>query len=171
MFCFLNRYGRIISQEPKITASLNHNSSLAYDKDFDPRSINLYGEIFLSVTKKDVPFIVTTDLGEIKVLGTKFYVKSSKKEIKVEVEEGSVELKTIQSNNKVRRGERAVYKKNENGIKKGEAEFKFKIWMNSLKIEFKKLGKEINHSSKQLDKEYKKVSKKFKKEMKNLKIK
>lgn len=152
-------------------AYLNYNSSLKYDENFDQRSIELHGEIFLSVTEGETPFIVNTDLCEIKVIGTKFNVKSDNKETAVEVEEGSVELKTKQGKKKVGRGESAVYKKDGNGIKKGKAEFKFKIWMNSLEIEFKNLGKEIKHGSKQIGKESKEVGKELKKEMKKLKKK
>lgn len=152
-------------------AYLNHNSSLEYNEDFDPRSIEMDGEIFLSVTGGETPFFVNTELCEIKVLGTKFNVKSDNQETAVEVEEGSVELKTKHDKNKVERGESAVYAKDGNGIKKGKAKFKFKIWMNSLEIEFKKLGKEIKHGSKQIGKESKGVGKELKKKMKKLKKK
>jgi len=150
---------------------LNHNSSLEYDEDFDPRSVQLSGEIFFNVIEGETPFIVYAELSQIKVLGTKFNVKSDNSETTVEVEEGSVELETKQKKQKVGRGDRAVYKKDGNEIKKGKAEFKFKIWMNSLKLEFKKLGKEIKHSSKQIGKESKEVSKELSKEMKKLKKK
>lgn len=152
-------------------AYLNHNSSIAYDEDFNPRNIEMHGEIVFSVTEGETPFIVDTGLGEVKVLGTEFNVKSDGEELEVEVEEGSVELITKEHNDKVGRGERASYNKTENRIKKGKAEFKFKIWMKTLKIEFKKMGKEINRSSKQVAKESKKVEKELKKEVKKLKLK
>ena len=148
---------------------LNHNSSLEYDEDFDPRSVQLSGEIFFNVIEGETPFIVYAELSQIKVLGTKFNVKSDNSETTVEVEEGSVELETKQKKQKVGRGDRAVYKKDGNEIKKGKAEFKFKIWMNSLKLEFKKLGKEIKQSSKQVDKDSKKAGAKIKKVLKKLK--
>jgi len=78
-------------------AYLNHHSYLEYDEDFDPRSIKMYGEIFLSVKEGETPFIVRTELCEIKVLGTEFNVKSDSEETTVEVEEGSVELKTTKN--------------------------------------------------------------------------
>jgi len=149
-------------------AYLNQYSSIKYDKDFDPRSIKVHGEVFLSVTEKEIPFIIETYLAEIIVLGTEFNVKSDENETEVEVEEGSVKLKTDQHENKVTHGESAVFKKGENGIKIGKAEFKFKIWKNSLEIEFKKLGKEIKHNSKEIAKESKKVGKQLNKKIKKL---
>jgi hypothetical protein len=149
-------------------AYLNQYSSIKYDKDFGPRSIKLHGEVFLSVTEREIPFIIDTHLAEIIVLGTELNVKSDENETEVEVEEGSVRLKTDQHENKVTRGERAVFKKGENGIKKGKAEFKFKIWMNSLEIEFKQLGKEIKRNSKEVGKESKRLGKQLNKKIKSL---
>jgi ferric-dicitrate binding protein FerR (iron transport regulator) len=146
-------------------AYLNQYSSIKYDKDFDPRSIKVHGEVFLSVTEKEIPFIIETYLAEITVLGTELNVKSAENETEVEVEEGSVRLKTDQHENKVTHGESAVFKKGGNGIKKGKAEFKFKIWKKSLEIEFKKLGKEIKRSSKEIGKESKKVAKQLNKKI------
>jgi ferric-dicitrate binding protein FerR (iron transport regulator) len=150
---------------------LNHNSAISYDEEFSPRTVDIKGEIFLSVTERETPLIVNTDMGEITVLGTEFNVKSDLKEIEVEVEEGIVELKTKGHSNKVKRGEVAVYKEGENVIQKGKAEFKFKIWISDLKREFKKLGKEIRSSSKEIGKESKEAGKELKKELKKLKIK
>ncbi len=152
-------------------AFLNHHSSLVYDENFEPRKIELQGEMFLSVKKNETPFMVSMDLGELTVTGTEFNVNSDKNKIEVEVEEGSVELKTKQNNNRIRQGERAHYEKDGNEIKMGEAEFKFKIWLNNLHIEFKKLGKEIKHGSKHIEKESKEMGKELKKEIKKLNIK
>ena len=146
-------------------------SSLEFDKEFDPRQIEINGEFYFSVVEGKSPFIINTELGEVKVIGTKFSVKTNKEEIEIEVEEGTVELNTKQYKSKLIRGEHAIYKKSENGIRKGKAKFKFKIWMNNLKIEFKKLGREIKRSSKDLSKESKKVGKELKKELKKLKTK
>lgn len=148
-------------------AYLNHNSRLTYDSSFNPSIIGLKGEVFLSATKGDTPFIVQTGLCEIKVLGTEFNVKSDKNEISVEVKKGRVQLETEQTNVKIESGERAVYKKNESKIKKWEAEYDFEVWLNRLKVEFRKLGKEIKHESRQIGKESKKVGREFKKEIKN----
>jgi len=62
---------------------LNHNSSIEYDKDFDPRKISLTGEAYFNVVASAVPFIVKTNFGEVKVLGTKFNVVSNDDEMEV----------------------------------------------------------------------------------------
>ena len=145
-------------------AFLNHNSGIGYDKEFSPRTLEVQGEIFLSVVEGETPFVVTSQHGELTVLGTEFNVKSQAEEFEVEVEEGIVELKTTAHSDKVKRGEAVVYKKAENDFKKVKAEFKFKIWMNDLKDEFKRLGKEIGKESKE-------GGKQLKKELKKLKVK
>lgn len=149
-------------------AFLNRNTSLRYDEEFDPRSLKVRGEVFLSVAEGETPFVVTSDYGEITVMGTEFNVKAEAEKLEVEVEEGIVELKTKAHSEQVKQGEAAIYKKAENDFKKIKAEFKFRKWMKELKVEFKKLGKEIKSSSKELGKESKKAAKKLKKELKKL---
>ncbi len=151
-------------------AYLNHNSTIAWDQEFEPRIVEIHGEIYFRVTKGETPFSVTTELGEVKVLGTEFNVKYDNDELVVEVEEGTVELKTKADKHKIGRGERAYFKKNEKEIKKGKAEFKFKAWLKSLNIDIKKMEKEIKHSSKQISKESNKIGKELKKEIKKIKI-
>lgn len=150
-------------------AYLNHNSAIAYDEEFSPRTVEVQGEIFLSVIERETTFIVKTELGEITVLGTEFNVKSDVREIEVEVERGIVELKTEIHNNKVKRGEVAVYRKVENEIQKGKAKFKFRAWMKDLKREFKRLGREVKSHSKEIGKESKEAAKELKEELKKLK--
>jgi ferric-dicitrate binding protein FerR (iron transport regulator) len=152
-------------------AFLNQNSAIAYDKEFSPRTLEVQGEIFLSVVEGETPFVVKSQHGELKVLGTEFSVKAHAEELEVEVEEGIVELKTMAHSDRVKRGEAAVYKKAENDFKKVKAEFKFRIWMKDLKDEFKRLGKEIKASSKEIGKESKEGGKQLKKELKKLKVK
>jgi len=58
---------------------LNAGSKLTYDKDYGNsiREVNLSGEAFFDVVKnKEKPFIIHTSKMDIKVLGTKFNVKS-----------------------------------------------------------------------------------------------
>ena len=76
-------------------AYLNNNSSIEYDKNFDERLVKQDGEVFFEVTKGESPFTVKTAVGEIQVLGTKFNVKSNKKELEVEVEEEAPEQPEI----------------------------------------------------------------------------
>ncbi|HTJ51937.1 MAG TPA: FecR family protein [Cyclobacteriaceae bacterium] len=149
---------------------LNHNSTIHYDKAFNPRTIEVQGEVFLSVVKSATPFVVKTSLGEITVVGTEFDVKSEVNNLAIEVEDGIVELKTEAHSENIKRGEAAAYTKGEQAIKKFKAEFKFKIWMKDLKEQFKKLGKEIKSNSKEIGRESKKAGKQLKQELKKLKV-
>lgn len=143
-------------------AYLNSNSSIEYDKNFDKRVVMQKGEVFFSVTKGDSPFVVKTEVGEIQVLGTKFNVNSNNKELEVEVEEGTVELKINKFVKKVKKGQKAFFKRNKNGIKIGKAKFEHKKWITKLNKELKQLGKELKKSSKQVEKESKKIGKEVK---------
>ena len=145
---------------------LNHNSAISYDEKFSPRTLEVQGEVFLSVVEGESLFVVKSEHGEIDVLGTEFNVKSYAEELEVEVEEGIVEVKTKTQTEQVKRGEATLYKATEKEFKKAKAEFKFRIWMKELKAEFKKLGKEIKSSSKEIGKESKKAAKELKKELK-----
>jgi len=77
---------------------LNENSQLEYPSDFSgsERRIRLKGEAFFEVTKDaSKPFIIETNSGEVKVLGTSFSVRDYSKEttLKVAVVTGKVQLK------------------------------------------------------------------------------
>ena len=148
-------------------AYLNNNSNIEYDRNFNDRVVKQQGEVFYSVKKGKSPFVVITDLGEIKVLGTKFNVKSSYKELEVEVEEGIVELKIDKFINKVKKGQRAFFKENKKNIEIYKAEFQHSIWINDLKKDFKKLGKDMSTGFKQIEKESKKIGRDLKREFKN----
>ncbi len=149
-------------------AFLNHNSALSYDEEFSPRTLEVEGEVFFSVVERETAFVVKSQHGDVTALGTEFNVKSLAAELEVEVEEGIVELKTATHSERVKRGQAAVYNSTENEFKKVKAEFKFRIWMKELKVEFKKLGKEIKSNSKEIGKESKKAGKELKKELKKL---
>ena len=151
-------------------AFLNHNSSVNYDEKFIPRSLEVHGEVFLSVVEDESSFVVKSKHGEISVFGTEFNVQAYADELVVEVENGVVELKTKTQSEKIKRGEAALYKATEKEFKKVKAEFKFRIWMKELKREFKKLGKEIKSNSKKLGKESKKAGKELKKDLKKLNV-
>ena len=148
---------------------LNRNSTISFNEEFEPRVLDMKGEVFLSVVEGSSPFVVNTDEGQITVLGTEFNVKSEVDKIEVEVEEGIVELKMAEYTGTVKRRESAVYNKTEKAIQKAKAEFKFRSWMKELKREFKKLGKEIKRSTKEVGKESKKAGKELKQELKKLK--
>ncbi len=147
---------------------LNHNSSIEYDKDFDQREISLTGEAYFNVVASEVPFIVTTDLGEVEVLGTKFNVISNDDEMEVEVESGEVELIVDAEKKKLSKGQAAKYNKERGKVEVGKAKYEFKRWLKELDIEFKKLGKELKKESDKVGKDLKKESKKLNKKLKDL---
>lgn len=149
---------------------LNHNSLVVYDETFEPRNIRLAGEAFISVVSGETPFIVTTTLGDITVTGTEFNIRSIAKEIAIEVEEGSVELRARQHHANLKRGDRAVYNTEKGAIHKEKTEFEFRLWLSKLEVEFKKLGKEVKHTTKAVGKESRKVGKELKKGIKKLKV-
>jgi hypothetical protein len=147
---------------------LNHDSNITYDKDFDSRTIALEGEAFFKVVANEIPFLVTTEFGEIKVLGTEFNVKTATNQIEVDVRKGLVELKTEYDHSKVKKGMKAIYTDGEKAIRKIRSSQKFKKWIKSLKTEFLKLGKEIKPVIKSVGKEFKKMGKEVGKEFKKL---
>lgn len=147
-------------------ACLNNKSSIKYSKEFKERIVYQTGEVFYNVKEGSSPFIVKTHVGEIKVLGTEFNVNTQNKELDVEVEEGAVELKIEEFIEKIRKGQKAKFKDTRDGIKIGDAEFKYKEWLLNLEKEFNKLGKEVEKSSKNINKESKKVVKDIKKAIK-----
>jgi ferric-dicitrate binding protein FerR (iron transport regulator) len=73
---------------------LNSGSRIQYPQEFDEqqRKITLHGEAFFSVAKDDRPFIIITGNAEIKVLGTKFNVRSRNGRTRVFVKDGRVNL-------------------------------------------------------------------------------
>ncbi len=78
---------------------LNENSTLKFAKKFnsDERKVELTGEAFFEVDPDSTkPFIVDTDMGQIRVLGTSFQVKGfPESDLEVFVEEGRVELSGV----------------------------------------------------------------------------
>jgi len=154
---------------------LNNNSSITYDEAFTTREVKLTGEAFFSIVKDNQPFVVKTQLGDIKVLGTEFNVNSAAEQIEVEVEEVSVEVKAKgeELKTQIRKGEKALLKSTNKVIDKAKAEYKHSKWRKDMENEFKKLGKEIKKSSKKigksLEKEGKSLGKDIKKETKKLK--
>lgn len=147
---------------------LNHHSAVDYDKDFEARIVEITGEAFFEVAKANIPFVVKTVHGEVKVLGTEFNVKTAADELEVEVEEGVVEMKASSETQKVKKGQRAVWKKGKKAIEKGKGELKFKVWLSALEKEFRQLGREIKRGGKKVQKESEKVGKEINKGAKRL---
>ncbi|WP_423127980.1 FecR family protein [Gaoshiqia sp. Z1-71] len=76
------------------TAWLNSGSKLVYPVIFTgKRDVILEGEAFFEVVKGKNPFIVSTEFGQVQVLGTSFNVKAfSNEEFQATLLEGSVQL-------------------------------------------------------------------------------
>jgi len=144
---------------------LNNNSSIQYTKSFNDRNLELNGEAFFIVEENEVPFIITTDLGEIEVTGTELNVKidDDKEELEVDVVKGNVEVKVKNEKKSLNHGEGIKFNKSNNSFKKAKSNQHYKIWLGEFDIEMKALGKDIKKGSKALEKETKKVGKKLKK--------
>ena len=74
--------------------TLNHTSELILDRQrFDKgRNVRLNGEAYFRVRKTGAPFVVTTDLATIQVIGTEFNVRMREGQIEVAVLAGEVQL-------------------------------------------------------------------------------
>jgi len=73
---------------------LNSDTRLALRPDFNKKSreVTLTGEVFFEVQKGDLPFVIITEGAVIRVVGTRFNVKSRQARIEVAVSEGVVEV-------------------------------------------------------------------------------
>ena len=140
-------------------AYLNANSEISYRKSFDKRTVKQRGEVFYSVVAGGSPFVVETENGRITVLGTEFNVKTTTDALEVEVEEGLVELKAKNLENKIRKGQKALLREVDGGIRITKAELKYAKWL-------KKMKKNVPNAVRQLDKEGKKLGKDIKKKLK-----
>lgn len=150
-------------------AYLNKHSTVEYNKNFEYRAVTQNGEVFYSVSKGQTPFVVTTQAGEVKVLGTEFNVKAFKAVLEVEVEKGIVEVKANKIVKKITKGQKVLVEDLKNGFKTSKAQFKHKTWLRDLNKTLKQISKDLKKNSKQLSKESKKIGKEFSKEIKKLK--
>ncbi len=108
---------------------VNKNSSLSYPKQFgsDKRIIKFTGEAFFEVSHSKKPFIVETGKVSVKVLGTRFNLRSFKNESTSELflKEGKVLFSKADSpevNITLTRGEAAVLSDSSNTVSKTTAE-------------------------------------------------
>lgn len=74
------------------TVRINAGSTLDFDANAETRAAELTGEAFFEVEKAAVPFVVTTALGEVTVLGTSFNVYSRDGEMRVSCTTGRVRV-------------------------------------------------------------------------------
>lgn len=84
---------------------LNKNSELIV-KSFFPtfsRNVSLKGEAYFKVNKAKHPFIISTSVSQIKVVGTEFNVKARPQKVELAVNEGIVDFSNINdTDNKIR---------------------------------------------------------------------
>ncbi|HET8859353.1 FecR family protein [Marivirga sp.] len=147
---------------------LNHYSELEYIEAFNQRKVAISGECYFSVETADKPFTVIGKLGEVEVLGTEFSVKSNTEDMEVEVEEGSVNFRVGDKSKNIIAGEMASYQKGSNSIETGKASLDFKKWMAKLRIEFKRLDKEIQEGAEGLKEKLNSKSEEIEKEAKKI---
>ena len=84
----------ILADSSEIT--LNHTSKLTLGGNSGDASrlVKLEGEAFFQVRRTGAPFIVTTDLGTVRVLGTEFNVRKREDRLEVAVVKGSVRVES-----------------------------------------------------------------------------
>lgn len=145
---------------------LNHQSTISYDQDFNPRTIHLDGEAFFTVVPSKSTFTVTTAYGDVEVLGTEFNVRTSTNLIVVDVKKGLVELKTAYNTSKIKKGIKAIYKDGEQTVRQIKSKKEYRKWMRSLQKELKKIGKELKPALKEIGNEFEKTGKKISEEFK-----
>ncbi len=94
---------------------VNTGSKLAFPEKFTgpKRLVNLTGEAFFEVAKDATkPFIIETDVAQIRVVGTKFNVKSTADRCEVFVEEGHVVVESNGQKGDLLAGQGAILFKN-----------------------------------------------------------
>ena len=82
----------IISLPDGSKIHLNAVSTISYDNSFNlkDRNIKLNGEAYFEIVKGKTPFIIYTDYGTIKVLGTTFNIRNRPNGFELGVNEGNV---------------------------------------------------------------------------------
>lgn len=90
---------------------LNRNSSVQYAKDFgvEKRELWLKGEAYFDVTHNNTPFIVHTEHGDIKVMGTEFTVFADANNTTVVLHSGKVEFSLNDDTRILKPGDQLVY--------------------------------------------------------------
>jgi len=136
---------------------LNHNK---------PRTVKLSGEAFFKVVPGESSFTVRTQYGDVVVLGTEFNVKTSTKQIAVDVKKGLVELKTTLGKSKIKKGIRAVYEEGEQAVQQLKSNKEYRKWIRSLEKDFKKLGRDLKPVLKEIGNDFEKAGKKIGEEFK-----
>lgn len=134
--------------------SLNENSQIRYPKDFKKREVELKGEAFFDVAKRNGdPFEIQTNSIKTTVLGTSFNIRAyeEEKEMEVHVFSGKVAVVNAKDSILLLPGEMAetiqkeshVIKKQKKEVKNATAWKTKKLSFNNLK--FKEVFKDLEH--------------------------
>ena len=86
---------------------LNAGTTLSYSKNFNStsREVTLNGEAYFEVKKSSSPFIISTDLAKVTVLGTKFNLRSREDGFEIGVNEGKVKIENKTKSIDLKKGE------------------------------------------------------------------
>ena len=98
---------KIISLNDGTKVHLNAGTTLSYSKNFNStnRTVALSGEAYFEVEKGSSPFIISTDLAKVTVLGTKFNVRSREDGLEIGVNEGKVKIENKTKSIDLKKGE------------------------------------------------------------------
>jgi len=98
---------KIISLNDGTKIYLNAGTTLSYSKNFNSnsREVTLNGEAYFEVEKGSSPFIISTDLAKVTVLGTKFNVRSREDGFEVGINEGKVKIENKTKSIELKKGE------------------------------------------------------------------
>lgn len=110
---------------------LNVDTKIEYKPTFFNRKISLKGEAFFEVESSKKPFIVETELGAIKVLGTSFNVYSRDNIFRVICNTGKVQVNSKSQIFVLDKGERLVINNRDNPVKDNIAA-DYSPWKNGI---------------------------------------
>lgn len=79
--------------------SMNKNSELKVNASFNEanRAVELTGEAFFKVSKSNHPFVISTNVAQVKVVGTEFNVKTRDTNVELVVSEGIVDFSNVKN--------------------------------------------------------------------------
>lgn len=93
-------------------SKLSPESLITYPEEFgDTRSVTLDGEAYFDIKKSDVPFIITINDINVRVLGTAFNVNTRGDEVRVAVERGLVALEKNNTQVRIAKGQEGIFNK------------------------------------------------------------
>ncbi|GGE27134.1 FecR family protein [Sphingobacterium cellulitidis] len=98
---------------------LNSNSNIQFPSQFNhaQRIVSIQGEAYFEVKpNKKQPFIVKTNLGDIRVLGTSFNIKNYNNGFEATLVEGNIEIKTKKYTKQIKPLEKAIIAQGEIGL-------------------------------------------------------